>query len=171
MSFIGEIATRVVTRFIFMGALVGGGGLYLNHGAGGDSGAAGAIGGITSILGAQSGIPAFKKPADTHYTAQARVTKVVTECRLMQTVDGKMRRTAIMPCTRASLLLEEPSFATYTLGETKRVSYIYYASDGVNVHEGSYELHGNRTAIVSTGDVIDVKIDSKNPSQSTPVNI
>lgn len=175
MGFLGDMIGRAVGRVVFTGAALGGAHTYMNaNGPAGASGAAGPLGGISAILAAQNPAAgaasnADRKAATSHYIAQARITGVSTQCRLKQTVDGRMRRTEIMPCGRAALLVKDPRFAGYELDRSRHVDYIYYSKDGTDVIEASYDPRRTKTGGVAVGDVIDIRVEHKNPRSSQPI--
>ena len=174
-GFFGSIIGTVVSRMMFMGAIAGGGSLYMSQGGGtgglfgtgAQEGGAqpisagfGGLGAVASSLGI--GKPAA--PAD-HFEVQGRISAVRMECRLVGSRNGKAIRTEPVPCERARMALTYPQFVGYTLSEERTATYIYYAPDGVSVLEGKAKAGRGQ----KVGDVIGLRVNRENPRRSTPI--
>jgi hypothetical protein len=182
IRFLGSILSGILTRIIVMAVMVGGGAFFVQS-----------QGGMTGVIAlatgqkelntdfSAEGMPSFaglgglsdllpgatpKEP--TYYTQQARISNIGVVCRLSIREGGNLNQTQPLDCSRARVAVRDPKFAGYTLQKNLTATYIYYAMDGVNVHEGTMPLTGSlKTKRV--GDVIDVRVNGNDPSDSTPI--
>lgn len=109
------------------------------------------------------GMPA----APTHYEMQARVTNIDQSCALRIRVDGRLRQTEAVDCSRAVDLLKRPEFVGYSVHKVNRVTYSYYAPDGQSTLIGT--LHSATDAAgrrYQKNDVINIRISAHDPSKS-----
>ena len=175
LGFFGGIIKNVIGRIVFMG-LIGGGGYYFVQQNGGIGGVielatseGSPIAGMPVVAGLANMLPGGGAASGPdHFAQQGRISNVSVLCRLTLRTDGRMTRTQPMPCSRARAALADPQFAGYAISKTRTATYIYYAMDGVNTYTGTVDLTG-ATAHRSVGDVINLRVDSRNPRNSTPI--
>ncbi len=176
-GFFSEIIGRILGRVAVTGVFLGGAHQVATGGP--------AVGMVQGVLGqtpagahaaatppATAGLSSFlgggkTAAAPAFFEVKARITAVARECRLVNNNNGRVTRTEALPCERAQQLLKRPDFEDHLLSDQMRISYIYYAPDGNGVHEGSAQRRPQEAALLNVGDVLDIKVDSNNPTKST----
>ena len=180
IRFLGSIVSGIVSRILVMGLMFGGG-TYFVQSQGGIQGVAslvtermasagegGATPSIAGIGGLAALLPGATPQQPEYFVQQARISEITMTCRLTVQENGRLSRTQPLDCARARAALHDPKFAGYTMQKKLMATYIYYAMDGIDVREGQAALTGwDRTRRV--GDVIDIRVNSRDPRQSTPI--
>ena len=118
--------------------------------------------------GALEGIPLpGVAAAPSHYEMQARITNVEQMCNLRVRVEGKLRQTDAVDCSRAVSLLQRPEFVGYEIHKSDRVVYSYYAPDGQSTMTGVLKSATDRAGRrYQKNDVINIRINARDPSKS-----
>lgn len=179
-SIIGNIISGVISRVVIMMAVLGGGAFFMQS-QGGVQGvialatgqksldvSGGSMPSMAGLSGLKSLLPGATPEEPTYYTQQARISDIDVVCRLSIQEGGKLNQSQPLDCSRARAALRSEKFAGYKLQKNLTATYIYYAMDGVNVHKGNMALTG-AAKTKRVGDVINVRVNSNDPRQSTPI--
>ncbi len=182
MKFLGSIISGIISRIVIMALMFGGSAYFVKSQGGiggvmalvtGEQSPGGAGGGITmpsvaGLSGLSALLPGAEPQKPAFFAQQARISEIKVVCRLSVQQGGSLSQTQPLDCARARAALHDPKFAGYKMQKNLTATYIYYAMDGVNVHTGSMALTG-RDKLKRVGDVLNIRVNSKDPAQSTPI--